>query len=124
MHDESPEEEMPAERRSRANVLGCARILYMTTLPVADARARFSKLVDEATNTHERFEITRNGQRVAVLLGADDYDALRETIAVLGDSDLLRAHVEGLAAIQAGDVVDADGLERAMRSAGRLSTAK
>jgi len=101
-----------------------ARILYMTTLPVADARAQFSKLVDEATRTHERFEITRNGQRVAVLLGADDYDSLRDTIAVLGDGELLRAHLEGLAAIQAGDVVDADGLERAMRSSGRLSTAK
>jgi prevent-host-death family protein len=93
----------------------------MTTLPVADARAQFSKLVDEATSTHERFEITRNGQRVAVLLGADDYDSLRETIAVLGDSELLRGHVEGLAAIQAGDVVDAEGLARAMHSAGRLS---
>jgi prevent-host-death family protein len=96
----------------------------MPTLPVADARAQFSKLVDEATSTHERFEITRNGQRVAVLLGADDYDALRETIAVLGDSDLLRAHVEGLAAIQAGDVVDVEGLARAIRSAGRPSPAK
>jgi prevent-host-death family protein len=101
-----------------------ARILYMTTLPVADARAQFSKLVDEATNTHERFEITRNGQRVAVLLGADDYDSLRETIAVLGDADLLRAHFEGTAALEAGDLLDADGLERAMRSTSRLPPAK
>ena len=31
----------------------------MTTLPVADARAQFSRLVEEATTTHERFEITR-----------------------------------------------------------------
>ncbi len=92
----------------------------MTTLPVADARAQFSKLVDEATSTHERFEITRNGRRVAVLLGADDYDSLRETIAVLGDGELLRDHLEGLAAVRAGDVVDADGLARAMHSAGRL----
>jgi len=96
----------------------------MTTLPVAEARAQFSKLVDEAKSTHERFEITRNGQRVAVLLGADDYDALRETIAVLGDSELLRGHRDGLAAIQAGDVVDAEGLARAMRTAGRLSPGK
>ena len=96
----------------------------MTTLPVADARAQFSKLVDEATSTHERFEITRNGQRVAVLLGADDYDSLRETIAALGDNELLRGHQEGLAAIQGGDVVDAEGLEGAMRGAGRLSPAK
>ncbi|WP_230990132.1 MULTISPECIES: hypothetical protein [Rhodococcus] len=31
----------------------------------------------------------------AVLLGADDYDALRETIAVLSDTDLLAAHLAG-----------------------------
>ena len=94
--------------------------MYMPTLPVAEARAQLSRLVEEATNTHERFEITRSGQRVAVLLGADDYDALRETIAVLADDELLRAHTEGLAALGAGDNLDADGLGRAMRSAGRL----
>ncbi len=39
----------------------------MTTLPVADARAQLSKLIDEAATTHERFEITRNGHRAATL---------------------------------------------------------
>jgi len=102
----------------------CARILYMPTLPVADARAQFSRLVEEATTTHERFEITRSGQRVAVLLGADDFDSLRETIAVLGDTDLLRDHIEGAAALEAGDSLDAEGLRQAMRSAGRLPSAK
>lgn len=74
--------------------------------------------------THERFEITRSGQRVAVLLGADDFDSMRETIAVLGDTDLLRDHIEGAAALKAGDSLDADGLRQAMRSAGRLPSAK
>jgi len=92
----------------------------MPTLPVAEARAQLSRLVEEAASTHERFEITRSGQRVAVLLGADDYDALRETIAVLGDAELLRAHAAGVAALEAGDAVDADGLRRAMHSVGRL----
>jgi len=96
----------------------------MTTLPVADARAQFSRLVEEATTTHERFEITRSGQRVAVLLGADDFDSLRETIAVLGDTDLLRDHIEGTAALEAGGSLDADGLRQAMCSAGRLPSAK
>ncbi|MDJ0362309.1 type II toxin-antitoxin system Phd/YefM family antitoxin [Rhodococcus sp. H29-C3] len=91
--------------------------MYMTTLPVADARAQLSRLVDEAEHTHERFEITRNGHRAAVLLGADDYDALRETIAVLSDTDLLTAHFAGQSEINGGDVVDAAGLERLMRNA-------
>ncbi|HEY5199116.1 MAG TPA: type II toxin-antitoxin system Phd/YefM family antitoxin [Solirubrobacteraceae bacterium] len=92
----------------------------MPTLPLAEVRAQLSRIVEEATSTHERFEITRSGQRVAVLMGADDYDALRETIAVLGDAELLRAHAEGIAALDAGDSVDVDGLGHAMGAAGRL----
>lgn len=99
----------------------CATILYMSTLPVAKARAQLSKLVDEAANTHERFEITRNGQRVAVLLGADDYDALSETIAVLADSDLVRQHLEGLSALGHGDSLTGEEFAAALRAGGRIS---
>ncbi len=96
-----------------------AIMMYMTTLPVADARANLSKLIDEASTTHERFEITRNGRRAAVLIGADDYDAMRETIAVLSDPTLLRAHEEGQQALIDGDVLDAEQLADAMNNAGR-----
>lgn len=92
----------------------------MPTLPVADARAQLSRLIGEVTTTHERFEITRNGRRAAVLLSADDYDTLLDTIAVLSDAELLTAHAEGRAAIGAGDYLDADQLAHAMREAGRL----
>lgn len=94
----------------------------MATLPLADARAQLSRLIDEAATTHERFEITRNGRRAAVLLSADDYDTLQDTIAVFSDVELLTAHREGRAAIEAGgDDLDADQLATAMREAGRLS---
>ncbi len=106
--------------RSVASTTKDATIMYMTTLPLADARAQLSKLVDEAVTTHERFEITRNGHRAAVLLSADDYDTLRDTIAVLSDAELLTAHHEGQAAIAAGHHLDANQLTAAMRTAGRL----
>jgi len=96
-------------------------ITYMSVLPVADARAQLSRLIDEATTTHERFEITRNGRRAAVLLSADDYDTLQDTIAVLSDAELLKAHHEGRSAIAAGDYLDADQLAHALREAGRLA---
>ncbi len=98
----------------------CARMLYMTTLPLADARAHLSKLIDEATSTHQRFDITRNGHRAAVLLSADDYDTLQETLSVLADVELLSAHHEGRAAIESGDYLDGEQLGEAMRVAGRL----
>lgn len=113
----------PCDRHVEAGDSGCrddAIILYMTTLPVAEARAQLSKLVEEAASTHERFEITRNGQRAAVLLGADDYDALQETIAVLGDSQLLRDHLEGMGALERGESLDEAELVETMRAAGRL----
>ena len=97
----------------------CAIVMYMTMLPVADARSQLSKLIDQAASTHERFEITRNGHRTAVLLSADDYDAMQETIAVLSDTALLAAHREGEAAVASGDYLDADQLGHAMRAAGR-----
>ena len=61
----------------------------MTTLPLAEARANLSKLVEAAVSTHEIFEITRNGVRDAVLLSADEYDSLIETIDILGDEQTM-----------------------------------
>ena len=82
----------------------------MTTLPVADARANLSKLIDEASTTHERIEITKNGRRAAVLMGAEDYDAMRETIAVLSDTELVSAHLRGISELNSDEFLDADAL--------------
>ena len=65
-------------------------------------------------------DVTRNGRRAALLLSADDYDTLQETIAVLSDAELLAAHREGQVAIDADDYLDANQLAQAMREAGRL----
>ena len=91
----------------------------MMTLSVAEARATFSKLVESASSTHERFEVTRNGRRAAVLLGADDFDALLETLTVLRDSALVTSIRDGLAELEAGEAVSADDVAAAMRAEGR-----
>ncbi len=93
-------------------------------MPIADARAQLSRLVDEASTTHERIEITKNGYRAAVLLGADDFDALQETIAVLSDQELLRDHYQGLDELRRHDSLGEDGLAGAMKNAGRGVDAK
>ena len=91
----------------------------MMTLSVADARANFSKIVESASSTHERFEVTRNGRRAAVLLGADDIDALLETVAILGDSALVESIGEGLAQLSTGQTYSADEVAAAMADARR-----
>ena len=91
----------------------------MITLPLAEVRAQLSKLVDEAVRTHERIEMTKNGRRAAVILSADDYDSLMETLDILGDAHEMAAvrEAESLADDQwiPGDVVEAE-----LRAAGRL----
>lgn len=91
----------------------------MPTLPVAEARARLSELIADAQATHERYEITRNGRSAAVLIATEDFESMRETIEVLSDTDLLRAHRQGLDELSRGDFLDADQLADAMRRAGR-----
>jgi prevent-host-death family protein len=98
-----------------------ARIVYMTTLSLAEARANLSKLVQSAIATHERFDVTRNGARAAVLLSADDYDSLLETVDVLSRPDEVDTVRQGLADIDAGDVSTLDEVRAAMIARGRLS---
>lgn len=90
--------------------------MYMMTLSVAEARASFSKIIESAESTHERYEVTRNGSRVAVVLGVDDYDALLETVAILGDSETLASLQTGLADLASGALESADDVRAAMRS--------
>ena len=91
-----------------------------TTLPLAEARANLSKLVESAVTTHERFEVTRNGDRVAVLLSADDYDSLIETLDILSNPEEVEAIREGLADIAAGNVFTEAEVRAAMIARGRL----
>jgi prevent-host-death family protein len=95
--------------------------MYMATISLAEARAAFSRIVESAATTHERFEVTRNGRRAAVVLGADDYDSLLETIAILGDGDILTAITTGLAELESGQTVEPQAVRAAMLAAKRLS---
>ena len=93
----------------------------MTTLSVADARAQFSRIVESAEVTHERFDVTRNGSRVAVLLGADDFDALVETLEILADSETMDSIREGLADLREGRTASVEDVRAAMKANGRLA---
>jgi antitoxin YefM len=70
--------------------LGCA----------SKAKNTFSALVNEVDAVGERVAITVEGLPAAVLMGADDYEALMETIECLSDPEVVaavRAHRQGTA---------------------------
>lgn len=90
----------------------------MSTISLAEARAQLSKLIAEVTTTHAVFDITRNGHRDAVLLAADDYDALLETLDILSDETEIAKLREALAQQKAGRmrVVDKEELRQKIQS--------
>jgi antitoxin YefM len=94
--------------------------VYMTTLSLADARANLSKIIESAVTTHERFDVTRNGDRVAVLLSADDYDALLETVDILSKPEEVEAIRRGLAELEVGETSTEEEVRASLRARGRL----
>jgi prevent-host-death family protein len=92
----------------------------MTTLSLAEARASLSKLVESAITTHERFDVTRNGSRVAVLVSADDYDALIETVDVLSRPEEVAALGRALQELRDGDTSTAAEVRASLMARGRI----
>ncbi len=86
------------------------------TLNVTEAKARLSELVASVVATQEHIEITRNGAPAAVLISHEELMALRETIVVLSDPQVVADIAEGLADIRAGRTVDAEDLRPSMVS--------
>ena len=73
----------------------------MKTLPLSEAKAKLSGLVEEIERRDEEVVITRNGRPAAVLVSPDEYESWKETLAIRSDKDLMREIRKGLAALKA-----------------------
>ena len=79
----------------------------MTTVPLGDARDRFSALVTSVEQTHDRVTVTRNGVPAAMIVSPADVAELEETIAVLSSSELVRQLAESRCELARGEAIDA-----------------
>jgi len=68
----------------------------MKTLSLSEAKMKLSSLIDAVQSTDEEVLITKNGAPAAVLLSPDEFESLKETIAVRSDAALMRDIKEGL----------------------------
>jgi prevent-host-death family protein len=50
------------------------------TLPISKVKDRLNELVDAAAVTRGQVMITKNGSPAAVLIGADEWESLQETL--------------------------------------------
>jgi len=79
------------------------RILYvrqdaaMKTVSYTDARNRLARLMTEATDSREPVAITRNGATAVVLVDADEWASMQETLHLLASPANARRLQAGLA---------------------------
>ena len=61
----------------------------MKTLPLSEAKDRFSRLIDEVADRDERVMITRNGRPAAVMMSPGEFDSLLATLDLLSDPEIM-----------------------------------
>lgn len=74
----------------------------MKTLPLSEVKMKLSQLVDEVEKRDEEITITRNGKPAAILLSPDEFEGLKETIAITSDKDFMKEIKNGLKSIDKG----------------------
>lgn len=74
----------------------------MRTLPISKVKDKLNELVDAASVTHEQVTITKNGSPAAVLVGADEWESIQETLFWLSQPGIRDTVAEADADIAAG----------------------
>ena len=95
-------------------------ILVMTVIiPLADAKARLSAVLDDVRDTHDRVVITRNGRPEAVIISVSDLETIEETLDLLSTPGAMAEIRAAEAEIARGEVIGADELRRLMAERAR-----
>jgi prevent-host-death family protein len=72
----------------------------MKALPVSEAKMKLSGLIDAVNATDEEIVITKNGRPAAVLISPEEFESLKETVAVRSDAALMKEIKKGLRALK------------------------
>ena len=72
----------------------------MKALSVSEVKMKLSGLIDTVNATDEEIVITKNGRPAAVLVSPEEFESLKETVAVRSDSALMKEIKKGLKALK------------------------
>lgn len=74
------------------------------TISTTEARKNFAEIIDSVQETGARYTLTTNGKPRAVLLDAEEFESIMETLDVMSDPELVAAIKEGEKNIREGNV--------------------
>ena len=77
----------------------------MKTVPLSEAKAQLSKLVEAVATRDESVVITRNGRPAAMIVSPDEFESWQATIETLQDPAMMAEIERGLRALDEGRVL-------------------
>ncbi|HET7274527.1 MAG TPA: type II toxin-antitoxin system Phd/YefM family antitoxin [Longimicrobiaceae bacterium] len=75
----------------------------MVTISITDARSRLPELVEDVSNHLSEYVITKHGKAEAMLVPAEEHEALLETLEILSDSKGMNRIRKGLDDLARGE---------------------
>ncbi len=78
----------------------------METTSLSDLKTHLSEYADRAEHEHEQFTVTRNGRPAVVLVSADEWESVQETLFWLSQPGIHESLAEAEADIAANRVYD------------------
>lgn len=87
-------------------------MLMIKTLPITEARANLTTLVNRANKRLDEFVITVNGKPAAVIMSVAEYESWKETNEILADKSLMKAIRQGEKDLQEGRMYDWEDVKK------------
>jgi antitoxin YefM len=84
----------------------------LETIPVTEARNKFLPLLDRIETGSYRFNITRHGKPVAVILSYEDYQRMAETLKLMESRNFSQRLTRGLEQAKGGELIDFSEADR------------
>ncbi|WP_044410110.1 type II toxin-antitoxin system Phd/YefM family antitoxin [Thiomicrospira microaerophila] len=79
----------------------------MMTLTATEARKTFFELIKQTNQQHEMFQVQHKAGN-AVIMSAEDYESLQETLHLLSQPDFKQTFSQSVAEADAGDLASFD----------------
>lgn len=82
------------------------------TLPITEARATLTTLVNRANKNLDEYIVTVNGKPAAVIMSAQEYESWKETNEILSDPGLMKAIKKGEEDVKKGRVYNWEDVKK------------
>lgn len=76
-----------------------------TIVPISEARRNIFQIANRVQRPSVHYTLTENGRPKAVIMSAEEFDSLMETVAIAADPRLMREIKDSAAAYRRGDSI-------------------